>query len=85
MDLLRYPDWEDWESEEVSNQGILRPCSVPHDVLDGLHVSQAGLPQGQLVLTTSGIPLHQGGRAPTRAQCFTYGGWGAKSADRSSN
>ncbi len=86
----------------MSEQGILCPCSVPHDVLDSLHViwrpcsvchdvpdslhvSWAGLPQGQLVLTMSGNPLHRRGRAPTWAQCLTHGGWGAKSADRSSS
>jgi hypothetical protein len=42
MDPLRYPDWE---SEEVSNQGIRRPCRVPHDVLDGLHVSGLVFPK----------------------------------------
>jgi hypothetical protein len=39
---LRYPDWE---SEDVSELGIRRPCSVPHDVLDGLHVSGLVFPK----------------------------------------
>ncbi len=82
MDPLRYPDLE---SEDVSEQGILHPCHVPHDILDSLHVSLAGLPQGQLVLTMSGNPLHWWGGAPTGAQCLTHCGWGAKSADRSSS
>jgi hypothetical protein len=70
------------QSEDVSEQGIQHPCRVPHDILDGLHVSQAGLPQGWLVLTTSG---QWWGGAPTRAQCLTHIRWGAKSADRSSS
>jgi hypothetical protein len=58
MDPLRYPDWQ---CEDVSELGIRRPCRVPHDVLDGLHVSRDGLPQGRWVLITSGNPLHGGG------------------------
>jgi hypothetical protein len=42
MDPLRQLDWE---SEDVSELGIRRPCRVPHDVLDGLHVSGLVFPK----------------------------------------
>ncbi len=48
------------------NKGYSVPAvCLTDDVLDGLHVSQAGLPQGRLVLTMNGNPFHRWGGAPT--------------------
>jgi hypothetical protein len=48
----------------------LMTCGVP----SGLHVTQAGLSQGQWVLITSGNPLHWWDWAPSGAQRFAQGG-----------
>ncbi len=63
------------EHIDVSELGIQRPCSVPHDVICGLHVSWAGLPQGWWVLCVLCVLCVVGNWGPSlkvhHSQCLT--------------